>query len=349
MRAAGSPGGCRDRERDRLPRRPPVRVARHRALDGGRTPGSAGLGPGEPGGRARGVGTRGRGRAGGHRGRRRTPGSGGPTPGSSGCSATPRPTWWVRSLDALLPRTPLGGTAALLRRERSVAVELPARDRTGALVELAVVTTPSTEAGVWTVSAQHARSDTERALADSAAAHERRFTTLTQRSPMPTLLSEQGLRLAHVNDAFCQLDRPPGRGAAGHRLAGQPAPRRRRRRGRASPPRSSTAASGDIRARLLRGPDDERSTLIRFSHLHTPDLGSGFVATVEDVTERLAFEAQLAHQATHDPLTGLPNRARLTDLRGRALPAGHPGRAGLPVPRPRRLQGGQRLARPRRR
>jgi len=47
--------------------------------------------------------------------------------------------------------------------------------------------------------------ETERALRATADAHERRFSTLTERSPIPTLLSEQGMRLAHVNDAFCAL------------------------------------------------------------------------------------------------------------------------------------------------
>jgi diguanylate cyclase (GGDEF)-like protein len=49
---------------------------------------------------------------------------------------------------------------------------------------------------------------------------------------------------------------------------------------------------------------------------------------------RLAQEAaERAHQATHDPVTGLPNRARLEDLVGRALDAAYPtrGRVGLLV------------------
>jgi len=58
--------------------------------------------------------------------------------------------------------------------------------------------------------------------------------------------------------------------------------------------------------------------------LHDP-LISGVVLTLRNVTERKAFELQLAHQATHDPLTDLPNRLllnqRLAEELGRT-PAG---------------------------
>jgi diguanylate cyclase (GGDEF)-like protein/PAS domain S-box-containing protein len=45
-----------------------------------------------------------------------------------------------------------------------------------------------------------------------------------------------------------------------------------------------------------------------------PDpLMSGVVLTLRNVTERKAFEHRLAHQATHDPLTDLPNRVMLNE------------------------------------
>src|SRR5690606_16552758 len=48
----------------------------------------------------------------------------------------------------------------------------------------------------------------------------------------------------------------------------------------------------------------------------------GIVITARDVTERAALEAQLVHQAFHDPLTGLANRALLRDRVEHALTRG---------------------------
>src|SRR3712207_2249400 len=45
----------------------------------------------------------------------------------------------------------------------------------------------------------------------------------------------------------------------------------------------------------------------------------GAVVTFKDITERKALEEQLHHQAFHDPLTGLPNRALFMDRLEHAL------------------------------
>jgi diguanylate cyclase (GGDEF)-like protein/PAS domain S-box-containing protein len=44
-----------------------------------------------------------------------------------------------------------------------------------------------------------------------------------------------------------------------------------------------------------------------------------FSGVMRDISERKAFEHELAHQATHDPLTGLPNRILLLDQLAAAL------------------------------
>lgn len=58
-----------------------------------------------------------------------------------------------------------------------------------------------------------------------------------------------------------------------------------------------------------------RSVAIR----HQPLADGGYVATHEDITERRSAEAQIAHMAHHDALTGLPNRMLFRDRLQQAL------------------------------
>ena len=113
----------------------------------------------------------------------------------------------LRSLpmEQLFPSLAGGELKLLLRRERAARMTLPVRTASGATVEALVVTTPSPCGSMWTIRLVSSDTEQERALRATADAHERRFSALTERSPVPTLLSEQGMRLAHVNDAFCSL------------------------------------------------------------------------------------------------------------------------------------------------
>jgi diguanylate cyclase (GGDEF)-like protein len=74
-------------------------------------------------------------------------------------------------------------------------------------------------------------------------------------------------------------------------------------------------------ARKMRTLSDGRTYAI--SRIPLP--GGGWVATHEDVTERMAAEARIAHMARHDPLTDLPNRASLRDHLQQALARVHRG------------------------
>jgi diguanylate cyclase (GGDEF)-like protein/PAS domain S-box-containing protein len=228
-------------------------------------------------------------------------------------------------VEQLFPSLGGGELKLLLRRERSARRTLSVRTASGALVEAGVLTTPSPGGRRWTVMLRATVNEKERALRATADAHERRFSALTERSPVPTLLSEQGMRLAHVNDAFCSL---VGRGAEQMLGTGwidtiHPDDLD------AVIEQVSAALDGgevEVQARLVRDDRSVRTTIVRFAHLFTPGMGAGFVATIEDITDRLAFEARLAHQANHDPLTELPNRTLLAQYVAERF---RPGTGGL--------------------
>jgi len=232
------------------------------------------------------------------------------------------------SVRHIFPTLGGGELKLLLRRERTARMTLPVRTASGADIEAVVVTTPSPGGRMWTVRMVSTANEQERALRATADAHERRFSALTERSPIPTLLSEQGMRLAHVNDAFCSLV-----GLRAEQLLGT---------GWIDTiheddldgviEQVAAALDGnevETQARLVRDDGTVRTTVIRFAHLFTPGVGAGFVGTIEDITDRLAFEAKLAHQANHDPLTGLPNRTLLAQYVAERFVPGTSGLACL--------------------
>lgn len=74
-----------------------------------------------------------------------------------------------------------------------------------------------------------------------------------------------------------------------------------------------------VDARLRRADDSViHAEIVGLNLLDNPDV-SGVVLTVRDVSHRRALEDQLRHQAFHDPLTGLSNRALFADRVEHAL------------------------------
>ncbi|MGA7730985.1 MAG: EAL domain-containing protein [Chloroflexia bacterium] len=58
--------------------------------------------------------------------------------------------------------------------------------------------------------------------------------------------------------------------------------------------------------------------IVATNHLRDSNVG-GIILNMRDITERKALEERLIHQASHDPLTSLPNRALFCERLGHAL------------------------------
>ncbi|WP_432546254.1 putative bifunctional diguanylate cyclase/phosphodiesterase [Kineococcus sp. SYSU DK004] len=166
------------------------------------------------------------------------------------------------------------------------------------------------------------------ARADAALrAAEERFATLARSSPVATIVSDVGARLSHVNDAFAALT---GRSAAELHGTGWLACVVEEERAAVVEAVTRVLAGRPVTldTRLRTATGQVRWVHVRFAPSRTPGYGAGFIATVEDVTDRLAREHRLAYQAQHDLLTGLPNRLALLEHLAGLLPAAGEGRGG---------------------
>jgi diguanylate cyclase (GGDEF)-like protein/PAS domain S-box-containing protein len=89
--------------------------------------------------------------------------------------------------------------------------------------------------------------------------------------------------------------------------------------------RPVAARSADLTCRLRRG-DGWLEVELAVTDLRQHAAVNGLVLTIRDSSHRRLADEALVHNALHDPLTGLPNRALLLDRLGQALARANRGR-----------------------
>jgi diguanylate cyclase (GGDEF)-like protein/PAS domain S-box-containing protein len=144
-----------------------------------------------------------------------------------------------------------------------------------------------------------------------------RLSALATSSPIPTMLSDVGVRLGYVNPAMAALLQCDTAELLGVGWLDFVRPDHRSQVLDAI----QQVLSGhdtDVRVEMVDKQVCTHPVHIRLAPAASAAQGAGFVGTIEDMTDRIAHEHALTKQATHDPLTNLPNREwMLTELRQR--------------------------------
>ncbi|HEX7302485.1 bifunctional diguanylate cyclase/phosphodiesterase [Lentzea sp.] len=152
-----------------------------------------------------------------------------------------------------------------------------------------------------------------------------RFTDLVSVTPVGIGLFDEGERLVDANDALCDL-----LGMELEQLRGMTAEQLTHPEDTSPGLQWAAERTQKIPQRILVRPDGEKVYCELHIALSVQDDGRRFWLIVFlDITERRRAAEALRHQATHDELTGLPNRALVKEILGEVLDG--PGRSKVAV------------------
>ncbi len=140
-----------------------------------------------------------------------------------------------------------------------------------------------------------------------AGVYEKRLRALSDEVPVGIFFSEVGLRLYYINTRLTEIfEVPAGRIYGIGWLDFFSAEDRSKVEGAAT--RALKGERSYVVANLNTGTGRIAQVSLNFRNISTDRGATGFVGTIDDVTDQIAAEERLTFAATHDPLTGLPNR-----------------------------------------